>query len=465
VDEDLSLLITDLRVIEDLERIDPMNDDEAVWSFKYLIEQMSGTTDPSDFARSLFSFGDPATLNGVELPVRPAVNEKILDPWPKLANGKLDLAQAPVKLLAIVYRPDLRIFEGDQVTQAGEGRFIFGVLDPLGRPLAPGAGPAATGLSLIFEYALPALRARDIERWAEDWAELSEYDLDDPSELANYLQELEKLTCTFADGGTSGRFGEFNRSRPNQSSLNQIRSNDRALEAPWEMREWVIDGKTGLLRPEIVASTPDFLQLNGTEAFRDLINDNEQALLDGAFTLPVSAESAHSPSGPFVIGDPLSFINTGLINLGDEPFSGPGSLTPSRTWHVQHLGPGAIANIPWSAEGINNNEARHQFALNTCAGCHRDETDLGFLQVGFPNSVRTIPGEDDPPVPPQDQFAVVTGGLPERPFVSGFLKGGTARDPITDEERTFDDLQRRLDDLMNLIQDGCSARHCPTAAH
>ena len=461
IDEDKSLLITDLRVIEDPVRTDPTNGDEAVWSFKYLIEQMSGNSDPSDFAEGLFSFGNAETINGIDLPPRPAVNDKILDPWPRLPNGKLDLTQAPIKLLAIVYRPDLRTFSGNRVTQAGEGRFIFGVLDSEGRPLAPIGGSAATGMTLIFEYALPAMRTRDIERWAEGWVELSEYDLDDPDDLEDYLDDLEDLTGGFADGGTSGSLGRFNRRRPNESSLNQIRSNDIALSAPWELREWVIDASTGLLRPETVAGTPDFLQLNGTEAFRNLVNNNEAAIMDGTFILPNHMESPHSPSGPFAVGVPVSFINAGLNAMGDQPFSGAGGTTPSRTWHVQHLGPGVVANIPWSADGINNNEARHQFALNTCAGCHRDETDLGFLQVGFPASVRTIADG----VAPQDQFAVVTNGLTERPFVSAFLKGGTARDPVTDEERTFDDLQRRVEDLMGLVEDGCENRHSPNVVH
>ena len=96
VDEDLSLLITDLRVFENPQRADPMSGDEdgTVWTFKCLIVQMSGTSDPSGFARSFLSFGDPVTMDGVELLVRPGMNEKVLDPWPERPNGKLDLSSA-----------------------------------------------------------------------------------------------------------------------------------------------------------------------------------------------------------------------------------------------------------------------------------------------------------------------------------------------------------------------------------
>ena len=41
-------------------------------------------------------------------------------------------------------------------------------------------------------------------------------------------------------------------------------------------------------------------------------------------------------------------------------------------------------DIPWSAEGIIENEARHTLALNTCNGCHRSETNTNFIQIGFP---------------------------------------------------------------------------------
>lgn len=36
---------------------------------------------------------------------------------------------------------------------------------------------------------------------------------------------------------------------------------------------------------------------------------------------------------------------------------------------------------PWLAPGINDNEARHEFSLNTCNGCHGDETNTPFLHI------------------------------------------------------------------------------------
>lgn len=35
----------------------------------------------------------------------------------------------------------------------------------------------------------------------------------------------------------------------------------------------------------------------------------------------------------------------------------------------------------WDAPGIDNPEARHKFALNTCNGCHGGETQTSFLHM------------------------------------------------------------------------------------
>src|ERR1043165_7008520 len=46
------------------------------------------------------------TVNGSPVSSRPQITA-IIERWPKLAGGRLDLAQAPMKLLAIVNRIDL----------------------------------------------------------------------------------------------------------------------------------------------------------------------------------------------------------------------------------------------------------------------------------------------------------------------------------------------------------------------
>ena len=108
---------------------------------------------------------------------------------------------------------------------------------------------------------------------------------------------------------------------------------------------------------------PDTFNLNETPQLSQLINDNEAAIMDGSFNVPSTLLGPSSVAGPFV--------SENFPDYKDRTFTVIPLFDP-------------FVDIPWSAEGILNNEARHRFALNTCHGCHRSETDTGFLQVGFP---------------------------------------------------------------------------------
>jgi hypothetical protein len=83
----------------------------------------------------------------------------------------------------------------------------------------------------------------------------------------------------------------------------------------------------------------------------------------------------------------------------------------------------------WDAPGITNPEARHKFSLNTCNGCHGAETQTGFLQI-FPRSAG------------------------EQSFLSGFLTGIDAFDPISGQPRRFSELARRRELLESLVCEG-----------
>ena len=84
-------------------------------------------------------------------------------------------------------------------------------------------------------------------------------------------------------------------------------------------------------------------------------------------------------------------------------------------------------SFTWNAAGINNNDARHKLALNTCSGCHLSETGAGFLHVGN----RSL-------------------GSPS--VLSGFLTGTSILDPVDfTTPRKFNDLKRRARDLSILL--------------
>ena len=401
---DAQLLITDLRVVEDPIRTDPANGARATWSFKYLIRQMAGDRDPAQFVMNwLRQWERDQLINGHVAQARPNIRSLIIDPWLKASGGRrLDLDKAPFKLLAIVNRMDMRATEADTVENAGEGRFVFGVLGPDGKPLPPSAGPAPGGFTVIFEYGLPASSPQALADWAMQWKNLDRFALGSP----RYRAELEKITRRFTDRDSAP-------AKPNRSALNQIRTNDIALGANWELREFVINRVSGLLEQKTVALTPDSILFNGTNELAQLLNDNQAEIQAGSFTLPTDLEAASSISGPFQASD---FNDFGL-----------------RTFTVRELFPG-FYDIPWSASAVSSNAARHQFALNTCNGCHRDETATGFLHIGFP-AEHALPAS-----------------LGKRAALSAFLTGGEVTDPVDGTTlRQFADLERRREDFADLV--------------
>ena len=295
---------------------------------------------------------------------------------------------------------DLRVHEGTQVYTGGEGRFVFGVLGPDGKPLPPLAGDAAGGFTVIFEYELVATTTDQLRDWAQRWAGLGRFSVGSP----DYLRALEGVTRRFTDRGQAP-------GKANGNALNQIRSNELALGAPWELREFTLT-PTGL-RPNPVAVTPDILALNGTPALAQLINDNETALLAGTFLLSESNEGASALAGPFRLSD--------FPNSSNRTFTAIDLVAP-------------FYDVPWSAAGIRNNDARQAFALNTCGGCHRTETGAAFLQIGFPKG---------------NQLPLRLG---QPAALAGFLTGVTVPDPVVPTtSRSFADLKRRQEDFSALL--------------
>lgn len=313
VNEQKELMITDLRVVED-ERATG----SGVWTFKHLMESMAPTAAQApEMVRQLFStWLVDQTVNAQTIPARPAMGDLVLNPW---LNGgtTLDLSRAPVRLLAIVNRMDLRdLSQG----KAGEGRFVFGVLDSGGFP---------TSFTIILEYRLPATTEAQVLEWANLWHELEALDLGS----AAYNTKLAQITERFA-----GRNAEPG--RVNGSALSQLRTNEIALSAPWELREFTLSPESGLLQPDTVKLTPNssFMDQSIVATF---INQNQAAIIAERHDVPSTFNGAAFLGG--------SSLNT----LG-----------------------------AWNAPGINSGEARHKFSLNTCNGCHGSaETGTFFLHI------------------------------------------------------------------------------------
>jgi hypothetical protein len=294
----------------------------GVWSFGHLMREMASTPEaaPAMTLKLLQHWLTNQTVNGFIVQARPAMQQQLIDIWPKTPNGELDLDQSPLTLQAIVNRIDIRnLAEGS----AGQGRFVYGV-----------NGPAFGSFSVIVEYNLVAHSQADVNDWASRWHALGA--LPFPSE--QYNAALEAITRRFTDHGASP-------GSPNGSALVELRTNEIALSFNWELRAFALSATTGLLAETTVKETPD-LSFNDTPAFASVVNQNAAAII------------AQVPGGD---------SHTIPLQFGGKPFMG-----------------GSVFNFqqPWNGPGITDPEARFHASINTCNGCHSSETGtLNFLMV------------------------------------------------------------------------------------
>jgi hypothetical protein len=390
---DRSLMITDLSVVEDPARTfdvckppGSQGTKMGKWTFAHLVTEMANQSqtglDPVAFTRRWLRAWETAqSVNGFPVAARTNIST-VIQKWQQDSGGPgapLDLAVAPFRLLAIVNRVDLAdnlVYGGSG--SAGEARFVFGVLDP---------NCATLPFAVIFEYGVTANGCAGLKAWAQKW-----FDLGALTFGASYNQALEAITETFVKAGAAP-------AKPNGSALNQLRTNEIALGAPWELREFRLDPlEGGNLRQVTVKQTPD-LGINRTQRLVDYVNNNEALVVADEHVVPLD----------FPLG---------------SPFLGGNAPTDSQTFWNNPVPPPPT---------ITNREARFHFSLNTCNGCHNPETRTPFTHVG-PRAIGT----------PAALSCFLTG------------IGCDVTDPADDSPtRHFADLDRRAQRLADLVGREC----------
>lgn len=405
------LMITDLSVVEDPVR----TAGRGAWTFANLMEQMvpANPANPqavqdaaADMVLAMLqTWSTPQTINGLVVPARTAIQTTI-NAWPKLPNGKLDLTQAPVRLLAIVNRMDVRNIDKGS---AGEGRFVFGVLDDSGNPRS---------FTMIFEYNLPAQTLADVRQWGKFWHDLGTQTMGTPE----YNTALQGVTDKFSRNGL--QFG-----RLNGNPINQVRTNEIDLSFPWELREFNLGLNTaGLTRllPAPVKNNPDLsFNIGSTNAalLTKYINDNAQSILLETHETPAALDG-----------------NGKAVVTGGTRFTAGSSINQMPKWDASGLAlPAGGAKLS-DGTAATVGDLMHKFAINTCNGCHNSrEAKSGFLQI----DVR---------------------GAGEESILSGFLTSTEPTpDPRTGTPRVLNDLGRRVTDLQTKVIASCPAP-APVAA-
>jgi hypothetical protein len=446
--KDHSLFITDLAVVEDPARTwnfcTQTGNIDGPWTFKTLMKNLA-TTSPgsivtdvqlSDFVENWFAkWLNTETVNG-ESVNRRITMDRFIESWrnnsrtlplPRVAPGKIDMRAIPVKLMAIVNRLDLRGNSGYGFSNAGEARLVFCLMS--------NSGCTPLSFNIIFEYGVPKRSCEAIKAYAQQWYDLKDLSFTDPQ----YNSKLELITNQFTLCGTSPE-------KPNQSSLNQLRSNENSLGAIfWELREFNLDNTTHLLKSVTVKQTPALkynAKINNADVQRlaAYINTNEAAILANNYTVPETFSGTSFMGGHALIGNdpiggtPLSPVG---ITSGIAPDHWNATTSPGMTF-------------------INSDNARQIFSLNTCNGCHAGETQTAFTMVN--------------PVPFGTQatlsgFLTGTPGISAGAIVPIDLDGANAimnvPDPAgrasSNDLRKFNDLQRRADDLQVFVSSSCSS--------
>jgi hypothetical protein len=318
------------------------------------------------------------------------------------------MAKAPFRLIAIVYRPDLRVAPrkgvGHDPGFGGEGRFVFNLLDAAGKPIKE---------TVIFEYSLPIFSELGTLTWAYRFHLMGSIPF---GETFNNVLAL--ITNGFAGPGADPR-------RTNGNALNQLRTNELALvhesgcaspavppalcppasttPKTWEMREFRINA-AGKLAQHAMNMDPsrDFdtaprsnvygVLGTGTRSneLAKFMLDNAAAVAAGTHTIPkhMLANSTYIGSGAPQWGVAVKFAYT----------------SPS----------GVRTEVP---EAV-----RAGFALQTCGGCHRHEVSpvtgsaptTTFLHIYSPESLD--------PAEANDQVAIGQNGSSSKAGLSDFVK-------------------------------------------
>lgn len=368
-----SLLIKSLPVLEDPARtanpcsLASNNDPLKAWTFGHLMTQMAQGSGLSagDFTESwLEHWLTPQTvmdqsasvlLDTINNNAQGSMNSFIINPWrARSGGGTLDMRMAPFRLEAILYRPDLAIsspYGGGPNNTAGELRFVFSMMEVRdqnndGDALDAGDTCRPLEAAVILEYGVPLTQCQDIKAWANDWAALS----DELPGTPAFNGALEALTEAVVLQGSDP-------SKPNGNALNQLRTNEIELTGVWQFREFHLKS-SGVLEQATTAnnprehqfaftstgSTPTPLNLNGTDLLRDEITSNLFDILNNRYTAPEL-----SAGQPFLGG-------ASSYNFGTS-WDHPDLTTPDEL------------------------DARFNFSLNTCSGCHTDETDTSFYHI------------------------------------------------------------------------------------
>jgi len=406
-----SLIITHPSVVGDTTRTwNPCTgtgNPNGVWTFKHLMTEMANAPataiqPPALTERWLKQWLVSQTVNGRSVTARSNMATQILNQWPRLTTGELDLNRSPFKLVAIVNRLDLgrgRSGGAYGTSGAGELRFVFAVMNQ-----TTCQRPDYASFLVIFEYGVPRTRCLDVKGWARAWLNLSDplMSLGSPA----YNLQLQNLTQQVVVRNAAP-------GKPNGSAINQVRTNENLLTNPWEMREFRLFSTAAVPRKFTTTAVPGYLSEHVTVLTPfDLFNNT-----------PILTNFLLNQNGPILAGVhdvPLDF-GAATHFLG----AFPQMPTAGFFWDAPNLN-----TVP---NGFN---ARHKFSLKTCTGCHAGETTTPFVHVSATGVLSPF---------------LATG-------MTNVLTPYNVADPVSGQVRSFYEIRDRAQHLDSAANQSCLVR-------
>jgi len=444
-----SLFLRDPAIVQDPTRTwDPCTGAGTrggVWTFAHLVREMANGSlkTPEAFVLDWLSLWlNSYTVNGDLVPARPTMFAQVIQPWATASgvtatlvtdpsgfrhvtlSAPLNLDIAPFRLDAIVNRADLGANGGtggysagvtSRPKNPGELRFIFNVVQPVPWGGGTEASCGRKHFTTIFEYGVPGEGCAAAVSWAKKWTSLQAF----PGFTAAYKAQLQAMTESVVLHGAAPTKG-------NKNAINQVRTNEIELTRPWELREFTLSDE----KPTLGTDTPSDGELR-THTVAQTPNDTAFPPIPGNPTVNSFVISTVLPGvvSPVVIPTKCDANYTVPYLFSGMPFRGGNALVGPGHWNTSSVTSGSP---PF------NVCARHQFSLNTCGGCHQD--DSGTNGLGGSTSFTHI----DPLTPiPVKLSNFLTGGGPGLTFPVPDPQLGTPAWP-------FADLQRRLQVLYDL---------------
>jgi hypothetical protein len=439
------IFITNLGVVEDTTRTwnfcTQRGNVNGAWSFGTIMRQLASqsptqiATDAqlSTFVKSwLNTWLSTQIINGDTVQARALMNGLILSPWLSKSRsagnpvGQLDMHFAPFKLTAIANRFDLRAGQPNTKPNelCGEGRLMFCAIT--------NNCTAALNMTIIFEYAIYKPNTCDsLQSWAQQWFSLKDSTLGS----SGYNRALQSITDQFTLCGS-------NPNAPNQSSLAQLRTNEIALSPQpkmWEFKEFHVDSTADSLVQTTVGQTPadkyDSESINNNvQRLAAFVNQNTGAILQANYVVPAQWEG-------------FGFLGA-ASHIMQPPTGNP--VPPLRPFHWDGT------DSTNKATFIKNNNARSDFSLQTCSGCHAGETQTSFTHVDpvFFGTQATLSG-----------FLTGKAGKGGAVDSDGDSTNGAmaVKDPALRPSKTnptirnFNDINRRAQDLKTFVGTTCGS--------